>query len=61
MLTPSQITWAAQHDWFVSNNGDGTITVRDCGVLDQDGVYHYNETIAHWTRTFKQLRDWAGY
>lgn len=53
-LTPNQIKWAAQHDWFVKDNGDHTITVAD---RYSDGT----EIIMTWHLTFAELRDWAGY
>ena len=53
-LSSSQITWASQHDWFVCNNGDGTITVaaRWSSGLTITGVFG---------GSFSDLRDWAGY
>jgi hypothetical protein len=57
MLTAQQICWAASHDWFIRDNGDGTITVNDAWT--QDGVLH-QQTVRH-TGSFKALRDWAGY
>lgn len=57
MLTPSQIKWAASHDWFVCDNGDGSIVVNDAWT--QDGVL-YQRDVTH-TGSFGALRDWAGY
>jgi len=57
MLTASQIKWAASHDWFVQDNGDGTICLRDASTTN--GVY--SETLIHWTHSFRELREWAGY
>jgi hypothetical protein len=57
MLTQSQVKWAASHDWFVQDNGDGTICVRDASTTN--GVY--TETLVRWSRSFRALRDWAGY
>lgn len=54
MLTREQIAWAKQHDWFVADNGDGTITVAD---RYSDGF----EVIMPWLLGFRALRDWAGY
>ena len=58
MLTPSQIRWAASHDWFHADNLDGTITIVDRCVTS-DGVLH--EVFKIWDSGFKALRDWAGY
>ena len=55
MLTAKQITWAADHDWFIRDNGDGSIEVRNAVTLG--GLYA--ETIIHWTFGFRALRDWA--
>jgi hypothetical protein len=57
MLTQSHIKWASQHDWFIQDNGDGTICV--CDASTTDGVY--SETLIHWNRSFRALREWAGY
>lgn len=58
MLTPSQIKWAASHDWFIADNGDGTIKVRECFTIN--GVLFQEEPI-RWTGSFRALREWAGY
>jgi hypothetical protein len=57
MLTRAQIAWAATHDWFVRDMGDGTIMVRDGYTLD--GVYH--EELVHFRGDLKALRDFANY
>lgn len=57
MLNTNQIAWAARHDWFIGDNGDGTITVCDGYTIN--GVY--GETIVVWAQSFRELRDWAGY
>jgi hypothetical protein len=49
-LTTSQITWASEHDWFVRDNGDGTITVADRysdgpKVRSAPRPYHYTENV----------------
>lgn len=54
MLTTQQIAWAASHDWFVQDNGDGTITIAD---RYSDGT----EIIMTWHLSFRELREWAGY
>lgn len=53
-MTRQQIAWASRHDWFVSVDGDGIITVVD---RYSDGT----ETIMAWHRSFRALREWAGY
>lgn len=58
MLNPSQIKWAASHDWFIRDNGDGTIVVQECFTIN--GVPHAGVTV-RWTDTFRALREWAGY
>lgn len=57
MLTTSQIKWASQHDWFLRDNGDGTIEVRDGFTVA--GLYA--EHITRWAWSFRALREWAGY
>lgn len=55
-LTPAQVAWAREHDWFLSDDC-GTVTVLDC-YTTADGVYVERE------RTFtsySELRSWAGY
>ena len=56
-LTASQIKWAASHDWFVRDNGDGSITVND--DVSINGLHA--RTVIHWVFGFRALRDWAGY
>lgn len=58
MLTPSQIKWAASHDWFYADKGNGTIVVLD-RYTDRDGKHH-EDTIV-WAESFGALRGWAGY
>lgn len=59
-LTPSQVGWAARHDWFhkISRIAPGRIMVFDRWV-DADGKSH-SELFA-WLGTFEELRAWAGY
>jgi hypothetical protein len=55
-LTAQQILWARQHDWFLHKQGDMIV------VLDrytQHGKCHEEEIV--WDKSFKELRDWAGY
>ncbi|WP_293857277.1 hypothetical protein [uncultured Alsobacter sp.] len=75
MLTPSQIRWAASHDWFVAATkaGDGRdgVTVLEVavyapGVTPDDTVRFTEEGRAVTERTmdffdYPSLRDWAGY
>jgi hypothetical protein len=58
MLNTKQIAWAAQHDWFISDNADGTITVKDA-YTNADGKHC--ETTGTWDGDFASLRTWAGY
>ena len=58
MLTPNQIRWAASHDWFVRDCGDGSIVILERGVWNGHDFVN-NEF--HWRGTFRALRDWAGY
>lgn len=58
MLTTRQIAWAATHDWFVQDNFDGSILVRD----EMFKAGEKNLTIEFVTfRNFAALRAWAGY
>ena len=57
MLTHKQIAWAAAHDWFVRDNGDGTITVHDWYTIG-DALFEERVT---WRGSFSELRAWAGY
>lgn len=52
-LTTQQILWASQHDWFIKDNGNGTIVVADRDDL--------SDRLQTWVGTFRQLREWAGY
>lgn len=57
MLTPQQIAWAKQHDWYYAINPRGQLIVFD--RYTKDGVA-YEDTII-WTKSFAALRRWAGY
>lgn len=62
MLNTAHIGWAKSHDWFVRDNGNGTIEVSDrWSQLHPDGKVTHHEQQIHWTRSFAALRDWAGY
>lgn len=58
-LTAAQIRWAADHDWFVRDNGDQTITVVDRSYDAANDQLH--EDVLVWDDTFAALREWAGY
>ena len=58
MLTAQQIEWASAHDWFVSDNNDGTITVED---ISDDGAGNASYRQIVWRKSFAALRAWAGY
>ena len=57
MLNSKQIAWAASHDWFIGDNLDGTIMVRDAYTLNGK---LFEQAIV-WSKSFSELRDWAGY
>ena len=64
MLTPKQVAWAAQHDWF-SRELRGFLWDEPTGRIEVierytvDGVMH--EQVRIWDGTFRELRAWAGY
>lgn len=53
MLTAAEVKWAASHDWFVRDNGNGTIV-----VADRDNL---SDRLQTWVGSFRALREWAGY
>ena len=57
-LTAQQIAWAQQHDWF-SRIQDGLIVVVDRWVNMNTGERGEDEIV--WNKSFRALRDWAGY
>jgi hypothetical protein len=62
MLTPQQIKWAGQHDWFVADMGNGTIQICDrWSQLHKDGTVTHHEQVRVWDGSFRSLRNWAGY
>jgi hypothetical protein len=55
-LTPGQLAWARQHDWFVST----VFAANDMGALveDRDSL----DNVEHRIFTdFRTLKAWAGY
>lgn len=58
MLTKQQIAWATAHEWYVSDNGDGTIIVVD-RWWDRVTGERGEELIT--MSDFQELRAWAGY
>jgi hypothetical protein len=50
-MTNQQMNWAASHDWFVRDAGNGFAVVRD---QDTDEGYRV-------FGTFAAMRRWAGY
>jgi hypothetical protein len=57
-LTPKQIEWAKSHDWFAGMIGD-CIEVVDRWV--NVNTKESGEDLIIWTKSFRELRDWAGY
>lgn len=57
MLTRQQVIWAAQHDWFVADNRDGSVDVIERATLDGEPPPAKVETF----RDIRELRAWAGY
>jgi hypothetical protein len=61
-LSTLQIDWAKEHDWFIADHGDGTITVLDrWSQKHPDGSITHHEKQILWMDGFAALRDWAGY
>lgn len=62
MLTTAQVNWAKSHDWFVRDNGNGTIQVLDRWTqMHADKSVTSHEERINFTEGFRALRDWAGY
>lgn len=59
-MTKKQIAWASRHDWFIRDNGDGSVTVLD-NYTDALGANHSERL--RWSDGvgFAALRAWAGY
>lgn len=56
-MTPSQVAWAARHDWFVSHDGAGNVTVQDRFTIN-GGPLQVEYVVF---QDFSELRCWAGY
>lgn len=57
-LTAQQIRWAQSHDWFSRMCGDCIVIVeRWVNVTTSE---RGDDEIV-WTKSFSDLRDWAGY
>ena len=57
-LNADQIQWAAKHDWFIADMGNGHILICDERWGD-DPTAHLN--VIGWIGSFAELRTWAGY
>lgn len=57
-MNPSQIAWAASHDWYIKANGDGSVTVWD-GWYDPKLKTSGGQPLTF--NSFPALRAWAGY
>lgn len=55
-MTYEQITWAKEHEWFISDNGNSVI-VNECVVYNNGDVTNTHKQF----NDFKTLREWAGY
>ena len=58
MLNQKQIEWAKSHDWFSHMQGD-LIVVVDRWVNVKTGARGEDEIV--WSKSFTELRNWAGY
>jgi hypothetical protein len=56
-FTEKQISWAKSHDWFVSQNEDGTLTLTESYSFN--GKLHTD--IVTFSGSFSELKEWAGY
>ena len=56
-MTDSQIKWASQHDWYVSNNS-GNVFVND---VVYNSKTKQSETTLVSFNNFSDLYLWAGY
>ena len=53
-MTPQQIQWAAQHDWFIRADKHGVY------AHDNNGDDNGQNRVGYF-QDFKELRTWAGY
>lgn len=60
-LTAQQINWAKSHDWFVGMIGDCIEVVDRYSQQHKDGTITHHENLIVWEKSFRALRDWAGY
>lgn len=59
-MTPRQIRWAAQHDWFLFEEGVPTTgLIAVCRDVYHDGEEWREATVRF--DSFAELRAWAGY
>lgn len=58
MLNGQQIEWAKSHDWFSHMQGE-QIVVVERWMNVKTGERGEDEIV--WTKSFRELRDWAGY
>lgn len=56
-MNQQQINFAAQHDWFLTDNGDGSITCVDYATNEDGLLIQEPRTFTN----FKLLLIWAGY
>ncbi|MEJ0096176.1 MAG: hypothetical protein WDN46_23010 [Methylocella sp.] len=56
-MTKQEIKWAASHDWFVADMGDGRVLVLDNSQLVT------GQNVCEWCSfsSFSALRNFAGY
>ena len=68
-MTPAQIKWASQHDWYISSNSDGVV-VRDFDLEPSKYILINGKPIKKegaWVKIervftdFQALYEWAGY
>lgn len=65
-MTPNQIKWASEHDWYVSNTGCSVHVkeiVTRAAYTTKEGIHFPYAVIERGItfNDFKELRDWAGY
>jgi hypothetical protein len=55
-MTEAQIKLASTHDWFVADNGDGSIKVED-RLVGEDGLVVSTTVDFH---DYEHLLEWVG-